>query len=265
MNAQILDADCAQVGKGAHAASWLGSLRTNAVLYSATPDANEIGRRDEQQGYAFVVRLWCRSLTGDSVCVLVADPWSTSYRKLKPVGGLETLASAVQEELNEKNQNVGGMADVSVVYKKTTNGNDADPETLQPRCHPWLRVRLVSAFLHSQLSTALRRAEQRCFMEAVCMPLTQTESRVEVHTELLRSVGLRPGEWLHLASSVWERAESGGSRTYTALHVQVTRDELDLASEGTDQKVSAIRVLSWGIECYSPQHASPSPAQPSQT
>ena len=89
------------------------------------------------------------------------------------------------------------------------------------------------------------------------MPLTHAESRVEVHAELLQSVGLRPGEWLHLASSVWERAESGGSRTYTALHVQVTRDELDLASEGTDQEISAIRVLSWGIECYSPQHAFP--------
>ena len=57
MNAQILDVDCVQIGKGAHAASWLGLLRTNEALYSATPDAKEIGRRDKQEGYAYVVRL----------------------------------------------------------------------------------------------------------------------------------------------------------------------------------------------------------------
>ena len=97
MDAQILDADCVQVGKGAHAASWLGSLRTNEAIYSATPDAKEIGRRDEQEGYAYVVRLWCRTATGESVCVLVADPWSTSYRKLKPVGCFENLAKAIKK------------------------------------------------------------------------------------------------------------------------------------------------------------------------
>jgi hypothetical protein len=146
--------DCVHVGKGAHAASWLGSLRTNEALFSGTLIAKEISRGDEQQGYAYVVRRWCRTSTGKSVCVLIVDPWSTSYRKLKLVGGLEDLAEAMQEELDQEAQNVSGMADASVAYMKTTNGCEADPEILQPRRHPWLRVRVVSTFLRSQLSTA---------------------------------------------------------------------------------------------------------------
>ena len=46
------------------------------------------------------------------------------------MGGLDNLARAVREELNARAQNVGDMADVSVVYKKTTNGYVADLETL---------------------------------------------------------------------------------------------------------------------------------------
>jgi hypothetical protein len=45
---------------------------------------------------------------------------------------------------------------------------------------------------------------------------------------------------------------------HTAFHVQVPRGELALASAEIDQKISAIRVLSWDIGCYSPQHAFPS-------
>lgn len=257
MDAQILDVDCVQVGKGAHAAAWLSDLRTNAASYFTSPDAQEICRRTKEKGYAYVVRLWCRTSTGASVCVAVADPWSTSYRKLKSIGGLDSLAKAVQEELNAKAQNVSGMVDVSVVYKKTTNGYIVDPATLLPIRHPWLRIRAVSAYLKSQQTIALRNAQQKCFIEAVFMPLTDAEARVEVHLELMQTIGLRPGGWLHLTSSVWERAETGGCRTHTAFHLQVMRDELNVASVDMEQKISSIRVLSWDIECYSAQHAFP--------
>ena len=261
MDAQILDVDCVQVGRGEHDASWLASLRTNAVLYSATPDAKEIGKYARARGYAYVVRLWCRTTSSDSICVLVADPWSTSYRKLKPVGGLENLARAMQEELNAKAQNVGGMADVCIVFKKSTNGYEADPETLQPRRHPWLRVRVVSAYLRGQQSTAMCRAQERSFVNAQCTPATDAESRVDVHSELLQSLGLRPGGWLHIPSSAWARAQRGGGRTATALHVQVSRDEIELARDPR-HKISAIRVLSWDIECYSKRHAFPMATNP---
>eukprot|EP00959_Pyramimonas_sp_CCMP1952_P067272 1403994-Pyramimonas_sp.AAC.1 len=113
MDIQILDVDCVQVGKGPHAPGWLADLRSNNVSYSSTPDASEISRREKKKGYAYVVRLWGRTSAGESVCVTVVGPWSTSYRKLKSVGGLENLARAMQEELNAKAQRAG-MADVSV-------------------------------------------------------------------------------------------------------------------------------------------------------
>lgn len=257
MDAQILDADCVQVGKGPHAAAWIADLRSNAVTFDSTSDATEIGRRDRQKGYAYVVRLWCRTSRGESICVLVADPWSTSYRRLKSVGGLENLARAVQDEMNTKAQNVGGLVDVSIVYRKSTNGFVLDPETGQPVRHPWLRTRVVSAFLKSQQTAALIAAQKRCFTEAVYIPLTDAEARVEVHLELLQTMGLYPGGWLHLASSVWDRAASGGNKTHTAFHIQVMRDELSASSAETDRQLSAIRVLSWDLECYSAEHAFP--------
>ena len=135
-------------GKGAHDCGWLRSLRTNSVRYTETPDAkeNRATRKGEMLricGAALVPHPtgWvCLCTRGQSVVHFV--PEAAPERRAR-----EALARGHQEEINQCAQNVGGMADVSVVYKKSTNGYTADPETLQPLRRPWLRMRVVSAYL----------------------------------------------------------------------------------------------------------------------
>jgi DNA polymerase elongation subunit (family B) len=249
MEAQILDADCAQAL--APDPTWARRLRANESAYFRQHDAKELSRRQSARGASFIVRLWCRVKDGRSLCVVVADPWSTSYTKLKTVSpsALECLAQKLQAELN----GLGGAAEAGLVYRRTTNGFRADPETLQPQSFPWLRVRVANAYLRNQLAPTLARL-QRSMGVDLCLP-EKAEARVEVHSELLESLGLRPGAWLRLASSV--RIESGLERVFASLHAQVLRADITRGGLATDQDMAPVRVLSWDIECYSATHAFP--------
>lgn len=254
----MLDADCVQVGTGD--ARWLRSFRGNEAAYLETVNAREHDKRSRAEGVAYAVRLWCRSTTGQSLCVVVADPWSTSYRRLHPSPALPALAQRVQLELNTKGKTGGAMAEVSVVYKKTTNGFQADPVTLQPVAFPWLQTRLANAHLKSQLTACLKLAQQHLHID-VSRPQT-AETRVEVHSELLERLGLRPGGWLRLSDAAARRVRPANDRVFAQLHVQVLSAELSTGPEESDGQLAPVRVLSWDIECYSQTHAFPAAEVP---
>ena len=120
MEAQILDADCVQVGTSDP--TWTHKFRSNNVSYLQHPGIQEYPRKSLVKGLVFAVRLWCRTIDGRSLCVVVANPWSTSYRKLKQTtqrATMEDVAQRLQYELNAFSRSGGNEdANVKVVYKK---------------------------------------------------------------------------------------------------------------------------------------------------
>ncbi len=180
MDAQILDADCVQVGVPRNP-RWLRKLRNNEESYLQISGPKEFHRRNNsrQADVAFVVRIWCRTASGESLCLVVADPWSTSYRKLRPGGNLEIFAKAVREELNDLSKTGGGMVETEVVFRHSTNGfhpaKDGSLET-----SPWLRVRVASQHLRMSVAKTLEKlsAEFPC----IILPVVTAETRVEVHS-----------------------------------------------------------------------------------
>ena len=251
MEAQILDADCVQVGTPD--ASWARRLRANDASYLRQHNAKEYPKNEAVSGASYVVRLWCRCKSGASLCVSVVDPWATSYIKLKEASDptLECLAQKLQTELSRL-----GVAEVSVVRKRTTSGFRVDPATLAPRIFPWLRVRVGSAFLRNHAMSKLARLQRALGLE-LCLP-ERAEARVEVHSELLEGLGLRPGGWLCLSSDV--QITRGEERVFTHLHAQAIRAQISCGSEACG--IAPVRVLSWDIECYSAAHAFPLPENP---
>lgn len=255
MDAQILDVDCAQVGLGKHECAWSASFRAGTVRLSETGRATQVQRRDRQKGYTYVVRLWCRTKEGMSICVVVSDPWSTSYRLLKekPASELANLAAQLQRDLCAK-AGAGGLAEVRVVRRRTTRGYVTDSAGVE-RTLPWLQVRVASAFIRGQLTAALRHAQEQQRVDAA-LP-QQGEARVEVHSELLEALGLRPGGWLRISSSAWAAADPPRGFVFCDRMLQVRGAELSPAR--AIEEIAPVRLLSWDIECHSPSWGFPAP------
>ena len=253
MDAQILDVDCAQVGLGRNECSWSASFRAGSATLATTSRATQVHKRDRQKGYTFVVRLWCRTQQGLSLCVVVSDAWSTSYRLLKerPASELGNLAAQVQNDLCAR-AGAGGLAEVRVVRRRTTRGyvtdGSGEEKTLQ-----WLQIRAASAFIRGQIVPVLKGAQERQRVDAA-LP-QQGEARVEVHSELLETCGLRPGGWLRLSHHVWRTAAPPRGTVFCDMMVQVRSADLSTVSVET---IAPIRLLSWDLECYSPSWAFPS-------
>jgi len=255
MEAQIFDVDAVQVGTGDPA--WTRLFRSNQVSYLCSPSAREYSRRVSIQGAVFAVRLWCRTRDGKSLCVVICNPWGTSYRRLKrstATPTLEALALNLQRELNAASRSGSTEdADVGVVFKKTTSGFHVDHRNQQSILYPWLRMRVSSTFLKKQLVSLTAKAQDNA---QLCLPIT-AESNVEIHLQTLESLSLRPGSWLRLCEEASLRVAGEVPKLAAALHVQILQHEIVLSQENLEAQLAPIRVLSWDIECYSKEHAFP--------
>ena len=260
MEAQILDVDAVQVGTADPA--WTRQFRSNQVSYLLHPGTREYSRRISVLGAVFAVRIWCRTADGRSLCVVVCNPWSTSYRKLKrdvQTATLEALAQRLQHELNAAARSGSNEdADVSVVYKKTTSGFHVDRSGFQSILYPWLQMRVSCAFLKKQLTPLLAKVQDD---SQLCLPTT-AESNVEIHLQTLESLSLRPGSWLKLSEDASSRVAAGVSKLSAALHVQILQHEIMSSQETLDAQLAPLRVLSWDLECYSKEHVFPVATNP---
>lgn len=248
MEAQILDADCVQVSTGDPA--WCAKLRSGASIYLEHSCAREYSRHKCVREAVYVTRLWCRTTTGLSLCVVIADAWNTSYRRLHLGGDFGSLTKRLQCELSAAARGVSTLSEISVVRKKTTNGFHVDSSTCQSIFFPWLRIKVASAFLKRELNAVLARKESK-----YCMPET-AENKVEVHAQTLETLNLRPGSWLQLSEDASGRVREAG-RVLCDLHVQILHNEIKPSCSNRDVQIAPLRVLSWDIEAYSPSYAFP--------
>ena len=250
MDVQIIDADCVQIGKGAAEVDWVTKLRANEATFLTTFDATEIGKRENKRGFVYVVRLWGRSRQGRSVCLLVVDAWSTSYRKLVATPHLELVVREVSTELGRL-AGSASQSEVSVVYRKSTQGYTVDSSTQEAQRFPWLRMRVASAYLRQKRTAAMRQAQkhlERLRAQDVFLP-AEAESRVEVHSELLEVLGLRPGGWVRVVEAAASRVHPENDRIFASQTIQLLQGELQPAGPHLDTVMAPLKVLSWDIEC----------------
>ena len=238
-----MDAETSQVSLDV---ACVALLRRNGIQW-ADPNKSwkEHDKRERVRDACYLVRLWGRTADGRSVCVVVPDAMTTSYRLLdskfrKPQ--LEALAAAIGRELEPRGLGPSA-AKVSLVWRHTTNGWKEDPaDPGKPQSLPWLRVSAANTVIKWGAANASRKAGTETGSLDAITPTTG-ERNVEVHTELLLAAGVRPGSWLRIPD-----VGIVSERVCSDLVVQVLSSELRISERSGP---GPVRVLSFDIECFS--------------
>lgn len=252
----LLDADTVQVSH--YDARAIAELRSNARLW-ADPSTTwtehdkktSVGASSGASSY--LVRLWCRTASGRSACVVIADPVSTMYRRLASTGRdaqFTLLATELENILQPKGLGALG-ARVCVVRRISTNGwtpDAADPR--QPAQVPWMKMSVCSAALKASIHSSCLLACRRTSLTHLVCPYTG-ERNVEVHSEAMLESGLRPGRWFRLKASSASPALAPAVCCDMVVQVRVRDLEAVPLSDCPACGVPPIRVLSFDIECYS--------------
>ena len=257
MDLLLLDAETCQISLNGKA---VASLRSNAQRW-ADPGMpwKEHEKRDRvKEPSCYLVRLWGRTAEGRSVCVVVPDATSTSYRRLSPRFAerqLEELAATVERNLEPPSLG-RSAASVSVVWRHTTNCWIPDARDKgRPATLPWLRVSVANAALKQGTHYACKKAGEELHLMEAFMPVTG-EKNVEVHTEVLLAARVRPGAWLRVPQG----AEPCPSRVCADLVIQVLSHEL--APCEAPPTSAPLRVLSFDLECFSESGDFPNSSKP---
>lgn len=259
MEAQLLDVETCQVALDA---CWVSRLRQGSISWAdPTRSWRELSRKTKFKEASYAVRLWGRTLDGRSICVMVTDPVSTVYRRLDDStcspGKLHELASAIEDAL--KIPGLGSdSARVKVVWRHTTNGWTDDPrDPSRPALFPWLSISVVNFFARCAIQAVCVKVAKDLGLVKALTPIT-AEKSVEVHTELLQKIKVKPGGWFRLKPNV-EILENSQGRVLCTLYAQVLTSDM-LQSDRTD--AAPVRVLSYDIECFSESGAFPDASKP---
>jgi DNA polymerase delta subunit 1 len=256
LNILVVDAETCQVSLDPKC---VALLRRNGLQWTdASKTWKEHERRERVPGACYLVRIWGRTADGRSVCVVVPDACSTSYRRLllehRSVAQLTSLARLVAQALEPSGLGPSA-AKVSLVWRHTTNGWHEDPrDPCLPAMLPWLQISVASTCLKTAASRACQKAGTELNCLSAISPITG-ERNVEVHTEVLLAAGVRPGAWLCVTGHFAEAS----SRICADLTVQVLASELKVSSLGN---LGPLRVLSFDIECYSESGDFPDASKP---
>jgi DNA polymerase elongation subunit (family B) len=259
MDVLLLDAETSQVSLNSSA---VAALRQNTRRWAdpETPWKEHDKRERLREPACFLVRLWGRAADGRSVCVVVPDALSTSYRRLSPrsaEGQLQELAACVTRFLEPRGLGTTA-ATASVVWRHTTNCWQADPrDPGRPALLPWMRISVANAKLRSSLTSVCERAGKEMHLLEAMLPITG-ERNVEVHTDVLLSAGIRPGTWFRVPPSGAPAPCPG--RVCADLVAQVLSWELR-PSEAPPAS-APLRVLSFDIECFSESGDFPDSSKP---
>ena len=258
---QIVDVEACQVkptiGGGR---DWIERLRANAFPLDSGGGYESLPVRKSDQEACFLVRLWCRSSGGESVCLAVCDPTRAVYRRLRVPGPpTHRIVAALKEVLHTK---TGGVARCEVVERCTTAGWHCDPaDSLRPWRMPWMKISTGSAW---QLERVTSRG--RDWLDEACDSMRQKPSvlfdvqsahrPLDVRTETLEAVGVRAGGWLRLSPKLAAQAQRDVPCLACGAVLQVRTQ--DLVGCGADEVCMApLRVLSFDIECLSAQGGFP--------
>lgn len=259
MDVLLLDAETCQVSLNAGA---VAALRLNTKIWADTTVSwKEHNKRERlKEASCFLVRLWGRAADGRSVCVVVPDAMSTSYRKLSPrfsEAQLQDLALCVQRHLEPPGLGASA-ARVDVVWRHTTNCWVADrQDPNKPALLPWLRLSVANASLKTGAVRACERAGKELHLLEAIQPVTG-ERNVEVHSEVLLAAGIRPGTWFRLPPEA--HPTKCPERVCSDLVVQVRSKEL--GPSPSPPPSAPLRVLSFDIECFSQSGDFPDSSKP---
>ena len=257
MDVLIVDVDCAQLGIKRE--SFSESLRNNNINVFETPHI-EKNKRDKERGFTYVVRLWCRTRDGQSICVLICDPWSTTYRLLedKPEKDLRKKLDDLKQSLAISNV----FINLKLVFRKTTSKYELNKKDKTQKIFPWIQIQTASKWYFNEVWKKLiaHHKKSSLLFEIKDDKFIEGESRVEVYAEALESMRLKPGGWLHLSEKIVKRVAAPNKHQGPScdLVVQVLLNEV---SPSEAPGISAIRVLSWDIECYSATRGFPNAAE----
>ena len=185
MRCQLIDADSVQIKKGS--AQWLRDFRNNKIKCIGLAGVQTFDKRQKMKGCTYIVRLWCKTEYGASMCIVVPDIFSTEYRKM--VEASEELSNAVHLELASLAGD-GSLIQTSIIYKKTTRGFEFDPKTNESKKYPWLCISTTNAFLKSKINQCIAKVQTSLNINV--MSTTSGESRVDLHTELLEKINVQP-------------------------------------------------------------------------
>lgn len=258
MDVLLLDAETCQISIGS--SSDIVALRRNVKRW-ADPALSwrEHEKRDRvREPSCYLVRLWGRTITGQSVCVVVPDAMSTTYRRLATKfskSQLDDLAATVQRFLEPRDLG-RSAAIVSIVNRHTTNCWVPDEtNSNRPASLPWMRMTVANASIKIKTVWACRQAGEQTKLLEAFLPITG-EKNVEVHTEVLLGAHIRPGSWFRVPA---ETAARCPSRVCADLVVQVLSTDLSPAEVTSS---APIRVLSFDIECFSESGDFPDSSKP---
>lgn len=273
MELQIVDVDAFQVKSTyeRNYVDWQTRLNLNALNLEQESHYAMLEPHVSDPAAAFIVRLWCRSVQGDSICIVVCDAARHVYRQLRSEclrpSFKDRLVQATRDVLFEKTK---GMARSEIVHKFTTNGWRCEPSAPNAAKRlAWLKVTATNAWQVRGASTA-----GKDWMDEVAArtrkPLYDVFShetahlKLDVRTEVLQTIGVRAGGWLRLPSELHAKVLRGSD--VSLLHcggvLQVKMAELAGTALPDKVAMAPLRVLSFDIECVSHTDSFPNPEQP---
>jgi len=261
LDVQIVDIEAVQVkastGSGPE---WISSLRMNATKLDVDNNYETVPVRKPEPDAAFLVRLWCRTAQGQSLCIVVCDATRNVYRRLR-VPGLnpQKIANALKEVLYTHTR---GAAKCEIVHRCTTAGWHCDPDdSNKPWKMPWLKVCAASAWHVDRVMSKgrdwLDEAAQLLGKKSMQLFDVHTAHRMlDVRTEVLEAIGVKAGGWLRLPKRLVGEFQSGVGGISCDAVLQVKMGEL--AGTVLDAvSMAPLRVLSFDIECVSHENAFP--------
>ena len=261
LDVQIVDVEDIQVKAATGGGpDWISSFRLNTTKLDYENNYERVPIRKPDPEAAFLVRIWCRTSQGESLCIVVCDATRQVYRRLRVPGLLpQSIVGALKDVMYAHTR---GAAKCEVVYKCTTAGWHCDPkDSTKPWRMPWLKVSAASAWHIDRVMSKgrdwLDEAAQNLGKKSIQLFDVHTAHRMlDVRTEVLEAIGVRAGGWLRLPAHLVGAFQRGLGGLSCDAVLQVRTGDL----VGTMVEVvsmAPLRVLSFDIECVSHENAFP--------
>lgn len=266
MELQIVDVEGGQAKAAYSEPGWRNRFRRNEVRLH-DDEVVYVPLRKADRDAVYYVRLWCRSLDGRSVCILVCDAQRELYRRVYrgTVEEQRVLQGELERRLTRGAQRCEARCEM--VRRATTAGWHPDPlDPRKPFRAPWARFVVTSAYELEGVSErgwfserGLKHGGEDGELQYLLRrdgPLfdVQTAHRtLDLRTELLRLVGARAGGGLTLTEDACARLRHS-SALHCDLEVQLRFSELRPVEL---RAMAPLKVLSFDLECCSASDAFP--------
>ena len=276
LDLQIVDVEACQVKSltERNFLDWQNKLRLNQWNLEEHRNYAPLEPHAIDRAATFVVRIWCRSEQGESVCLLVCDATKHLYQQLRPQAldprTRDGLTREVKALLFEKTQ---GLAKFEIVHKYTTQGWRCDPEDPNTALRlPWLKFSVCSAWQAKMIKDASKSDES--WLQEVArrmgrrvydlFSIETAHWKLDPRTEVLQAIGARAGGWLRLSPEMQRGLQRGDNMELLCCSALLQVRTADLVGAALPEKMAMapLRVLSFDIECVSRDDAFPNAELP---